>query len=102
MQWYDYLYCFLGGVFTANFFPHFIRGVTGAQFPTPFAKPPGRGMSSALVNVLWALLNIVVGYAFLWAAGFSRLDIPSLVTAFVGFALMSILLGRTFSQRVGT
>jgi MFS family permease len=31
------------------------------RFPTRFAKPPGKGLSSPMVNVLWALFNLVVG-----------------------------------------
>jgi hypothetical protein len=29
MPWYDYVMCFFGGAFTANFVPHFVRGITG-------------------------------------------------------------------------
>jgi hypothetical protein len=27
-----------------------------------FAKPPGKGLSSPTINVLWGLLNLVIGY----------------------------------------
>jgi hypothetical protein len=29
--------------------------------PTPFAKPPGKGLSSPTVNVLWGLFNAIIG-----------------------------------------
>ncbi len=62
MPWYEYVACFFAGVFLANAVPHFVKGVSGDAFPTPFAHPPGKGLSSPLVNVLWALLNVILGY----------------------------------------
>jgi hypothetical protein len=61
MPWYFYVLEFLGGMFLANGVPHFVQGVSGSPFPTPFAKPPGRGDSSPLVNVLWGIGNLVAG-----------------------------------------
>jgi hypothetical protein len=62
MQWYHYFSGFWAGMFFANFVPHFVNGISGNVFPTPFAKPPGKGLSSPVVNVLWALLNLIAGY----------------------------------------
>lgn len=62
VNWYDYLASFFAGVFLANVVPHFIYGISGDRFPTPFANPPGKGLSSPTVNVVWALFNLVVGY----------------------------------------
>lgn len=52
MNWYNYVACFLAGVFLTNMVPHFINGVSGGKFPTPFANPPAKGLSSPTVNVL--------------------------------------------------
>jgi hypothetical protein len=101
MPWYDYVMCFFGGAFTANFVPHFVRGITGTQFPTPFAKPPGRGASSPTLNILWALANLIAGFLLLQYGEFSVANWELLVTAFVGFALMAIMLSRVFTQRLG-
>jgi hypothetical protein len=60
MRWYFYLAYFLGGAFLVNAIPHFVNGVSGRSFPTPFASPPGKGQSSPMVNVLWGTLNAVV------------------------------------------
>jgi hypothetical protein len=68
MNWYNYFASFFAGMFLANTVPHFVHGISGDRFPTPFAKPPGRGLSSPTVNVLWALLNLVAGY-FLFRTG---------------------------------
>ena len=101
MQWYHFLLCFFGGAFMANFVPHFVRGITGTKFPTPFAKPPGRGMSPATLNVLWALVNLVAGLLLLRYGGFSTALWPLVMTAFAGFALMSLMLSNIFAQRIG-
>lgn len=102
MPWYDYLMCFVGGAFITNFVPHFVRGITGTPFPTPFAKPPGRGMSPPTLNILWALVNLVAGYVLLLYGAFSLAYWPLLVTAFAGFALMAIMLSSVFGRRLGT
>jgi len=52
---------FFGGAFLTNAVPHFVSGVMGEPFQSPFAKPPGQGLSSSTVNVLWGFFNIVVG-----------------------------------------
>ena len=60
MQWIDYVAYFFGGVFLANAIPHFVSGVMGKPFQSPFAKPPGEGLSSAAVNVVWGAFNILI------------------------------------------
>ena len=61
MPWYYYLAYFLAGAFLANGVPHFVQGICGDKFQSPFASPPGMGESSATVNVLWGWFNFVVG-----------------------------------------
>ncbi len=65
MPWYAYVAHFFAGAFLANGVPHFVQGICGNKFQTPFAKPPGVGESSAIVNVLWGAFNFVVGLALL-------------------------------------
>ena len=103
MKWYHYLMCFFGGVFVANFVPHFVEGITGNAFPTPFANPaPPAGVSNSQVNVVWALFNLIVGYALLRYGKF-RLsgELVPVVVAFIGFAAMAIMLAGVFSEMVG-
>jgi hypothetical protein len=61
MPWYHYLLQFLSGTLLTNGIPHFVQGLSGAPFQSPFAKPPGVGESSALVNVYWGFANLVGG-----------------------------------------
>jgi hypothetical protein len=72
MPWYVYLLELLAGALLANGVPHFVQGVSGAPFQSPFAKPPGIGESSPLSNVLWGLANLLAGALLLhcyWPAG---------------------------------
>ena len=57
----DYIAIFFAGAFLCNSLPHLARGLSGAPFPTPFAKPHGVGNSSPLVNFLWGAANFFVG-----------------------------------------
>ena len=56
---------FTAGVFLVNAVPHGVAGVQGRRFPSPFARPPGRGLSSPTVNVAWSALNAAAGAALL-------------------------------------
>ena len=99
MKWFHYLMCLLGGAFLANFVPHFVSGITGLEFPTPFASPPPpEGASSAPLNVIWALANLVGGYLLLRFGKFSLRDWPAVIPAFVGFAAMGLMLANVFSE----
>jgi hypothetical protein len=65
MPWYFYLVHFLAGAFFANGVPHFVQGICGNTFQTPFASPRGIGESSAVVNVVWGFFNFIVGAALM-------------------------------------
>ena len=62
--WYKYLLCFLAGCFFINAFPHLFNGLSGNFFPTPFADPPGKGLSHPTINVLWAFFNVFLSFIF--------------------------------------
>jgi len=53
VAWYDYVACFFSGVCGANLVPHFVHGISGDRFPTPFARPRGKGLSSPTLDVVW-------------------------------------------------
>lgn len=69
MSWYIYFAHFVAGLFLANAVPHFVNGISGERFQSPFASPPGVGESSPLVNVLWGMANLVIGYVLLFGVG---------------------------------
>ena len=45
MLWLPLLSFFFGGAFLANAVAHFVSGMMGRPFKSPFAKPRGRGLS---------------------------------------------------------
>lgn len=69
MAWYAYLAYFFAGAFLANGVPHFVHGISGSRFQTPFASPPAVGESSPLVNVIWGLVNFAIGLVLLYGVG---------------------------------
>ena len=99
MPWYNYIASFFAGMFLANVVPHFVHGVSGDPFPTPFAKPPGKGLSSPTINVLWALLNLAIGYLLLRAGRVSPANLASLFIFFAGIAAISLVSARGFQQK---
>src|SRR5271156_6577309 len=99
MSWPHYIACFFAGMFLTNVVPHFVHGISGDRFPTPFAKPPGKGLSSPTVNVVWALFNLVVGYILFQrgrVAGGERL---ALAVFFAGIAVLSIMASVSFQTK---
>ena len=99
MNWYNFAASFFSGMFLANTVPHFVAGICGNRFPTPFAKPPGKGLSSPLVNTLWALLNLLIGYLFFRAGKVAGADNLNLTVFFLGIAAISILCTLNFQHK---
>ena len=102
MEWIDYISYFFGGAFLANGVPHFVSGVMGKPFQSPFARPPGRGLSSSTVNVFWGFLNFVAAYLLLAHVG--RFDVhaaKAAIAAGLGILLMAAMLARVFGEHHG-
>jgi hypothetical protein len=99
MRWFHYLAYFFGGAFLVNAIPHFGNGVSGHSFQSPFASPPGEGLSSPTVNVLWGLLNLAIGYLLVCRVGRFDLRKTRHVLIFgAGVAIMAILLAHAFGR----
>jgi hypothetical protein len=99
MPWYFYIAHFVAGLFLANSIPHFVNGISGRAFISPFGNPPGRGESSAVSNVLWGGSNMVIGFGLLWFWPLAISDALDLVVFAAGFFLAAVGLASTFSQR---
>ncbi len=99
VKWYVILARFAAGLFLSNSVPHFVAGVMGHPFPTPFASPPGFGDSSAVTNVFWGAFNFAVGYLLVFGFGEFRLGLNLQVLALgVGGLLLSIQLAWHFGE----
>src|ERR1700675_1220747 len=99
MNWYHYIACFFAGVLLTNVVPHFVYGISGDRFPTPFAHPPGRGLSSHTVKVVWALFNLLVGYTLFRVGKVSNGDTPAIIVFFAGIVAISIMLSVRFAKK---
>jgi hypothetical protein len=99
MNWL-YLFSYLfGGVFTANAIPHLAAGTMGRAFQSPFAKPPGKGLSSSTVNVLWGLFNAFVGYLLVAHVGeFDPRSWTHVLSFGLGALVISLHAARHFGQ----
>jgi hypothetical protein len=101
MPWYTYIAYFFGGAFLVNAIPHFVSGVTGRPFPSPFAKPPGKGLSSPVVNVLWGAFNFAIAYFLLFRVGFFDVRTTHVLFVAAGGLVMGIQLASWFGRANG-
>ena len=99
MEWLHYAAYFLGGFFLTNAIPHFVNGVMGRAFQSPFAKPRGIGLSSSTLNVLWGFINLTVGYFLVWHVGSFDLRSTDQAAALgLGVLLFGIFIARYFGR----
>jgi hypothetical protein len=90
---------FFAGIFFANFVPHFVSGVQGRTFPTPFASPPFRGPSPPRVNVLYGLANLAAAYALLsYVADFDPRSALHAGAFGLGLTAWSLLITRSLAR----
>ena len=95
---HDLAYLF-GGAFLTNAVPHFVAGVMGSPFQSPFAKPPGQGLSSSTVNVIWGFFNLAVAYFLLCRLGdFNMNDLVDVAAFGVGALLISLFSAWGFGR----
>jgi hypothetical protein len=62
----EFVAYFFEGAFLCNCVPHLVCGLQGFEFPTPFAKPHGVGLSSPVVNFAWGFFNLVLAFLLFW------------------------------------
>ncbi len=99
MPWFHYISYFFGGAFLTNAVPHLVSGLMGRAFQSPFAKPPGKGLSSSTVNVLWGWFNIALAYAFTLRGGDFDIRSSADMAAFgLGGVLISMVSARHFGK----
>src|SRR5277367_3171623 len=99
MTWLHLVSYFFGGIFLANAIPHFVSGMMGQPFQSLFAKPPGQGLSSSTVNVLWGFFNAVVGYVLVLRVGqFDVRSTSNVLALAVGALVISLHSARHFGQ----
>ena len=88
-----YVFSFLAGLFAANGTPHFIKGVSGQKHQTPFGKH-----SSAVVNVCWGWINLVVAAIFLHFGHVRAHEYRAFALLALGALLMSLFNAMVWSK----
>jgi hypothetical protein len=99
MHWSNFIAIFFGGAFFSNTIPHLVNGVSGSPFQSPFAKPPGKGLSSSTVNVLWGFFNLLLTWLLLFrVASFDLRNSCQFLAAAAGALVMSLISARGFGR----
>ena len=99
MLWLHYLAYFAGGAVLTNAIPHFVSGVMGRPFQSPFATPRGEGLSSSTVNVAWGFFNLALAYLLICRVGaFDLRATPDAVALGLGVLLLGLASARGFGR----
>ena len=93
---WHYTAALFAGLFLCNCIPHLACGLRGEAFPTPFSKPRGVGLSSALLNFFWGFFNLVAGLSLLAVSGISLGLNPGFILFLAGFAGLGASMARHF------
>ncbi len=99
-RWYHYIIAFIaGGIFVNVFvFPHFINGVSGRPFPSAFSSPPGIGLSSPVLNIVWATINFSIACALVYFARLNQRHRSIALGYFTGGLAMAFYLAHYFGN----
>lgn len=99
MDWLVFIAWFCGGAVLVNAIPHLVSGLQGRPFQSPFARPPGVGLSSSVTNVLWGFVNLAVAYGLLaWIGAFDLNEWSHVAAAGLGGLLIGLALARHFGR----
>lgn len=88
-----YVLSFIAGDVFTNGIPHFVKGITGQKHHTPFGKP-----SSAVVNVIYGWVNLVVGGFLLHLAHPRAHILRASICFMLGSLLIAVLLANGWSR----
>lgn len=98
MAWYGYIAFFFVGIFGGNGLPHFVQGICGNRFQTPFASPPGKGESPPLVNVIWGWLNFLIAGILIYYFATPPVPVTAWAVAALGALLIAVGLAVHFGN----
>ncbi|MCB9751176.1 MAG: hypothetical protein H6713_14460 [Myxococcales bacterium] len=89
----------LGAALLVNSVPHTVQGVSGKPFQTPFASPPGIGLSPPSTNALWGGANAIAGILLLFGVGELEVGLDLHTTLVLGAGLLAAFgLARYFER----
>ncbi len=96
MKWYNYLAVFGAGFFLTNVIPHLVNGISGNEFPTPFATPSGVGLSSPTINIVWALINLLIAYTLIRVCKVKFNNTKGMAILFLGISICALMCAVNF------
>ena len=90
---------FFGGAFLTNAVPHLVAGLEGRPMQSPFAHPPGQGLSTSRTNAVWGAANVAAGWALLTQVGAFDIRAPEhFGAAFAGGFILAVLMSKRFGR----
>src|SRR5512135_2306023 len=96
--WGRYLACLVSGILFTNAVPHFFHGVSGETFPAPLGHLLGPGLPSNAANVVWGVVNLVLGYNMFVLGRLASQGKLGKVFFFAGVLIMGLFLASVFSN----
>ncbi|MBB3591264.1 hypothetical protein FHX08_001608 [Rhizobium sp. BK529] len=99
MPWIAYVVHFIAAACLTNGVPHFVSGVSGRPFRTPFVHLQGTNLSSPVTNVVWGWFNFLIAFLLFANIGPLYIGTPG-DTIFVaaGSLVAGVLLARIFER----
>ncbi|THD59108.1 hypothetical protein [Phenylobacterium sp.] len=99
MNWLHEIAYFFGGAFLTNALPHLVAGLQGKPFQSPFAHPPGQGLSTSRTNALWGAANVALAWLLLGKIGAFDIRAPlDAGAAFAGGFILAVLMSQRFGR----
>ena len=93
-----YFMILLAGALFCNCIPHLTCGLSGTDFPTPFATPRGLANSPPWLNFLWGASNLAVAIV-ITIRRFAPIEtIHGVILLAAGFLLAGTYLSMHFSK----
>jgi hypothetical protein len=100
MTWWHFLVAIPAALLLTNGIPHFIHGVSGKQFTSPFVGGPPN-LDSAVNNVWWGAGNLIVGGFLLWLIRDGLENWVLVLELLIVAVAFAALLARAFSGAGG-
>lgn len=95
-----YLPWFFSGLFCANGIPHFVNGISGKDFHTPFFyRRFVKRIPSPLFNTIWGLLNFLLALYLAPVKGWPEFGSEAGWAWGAGFAFAALGLALLFERR---
>ena len=95
--WWFYLVAIPTALLLSNGIPHFVQGMSGNKFPSPFSGGPGTA-DEPWRNVLWGASNLVIGGVLLWVIRDGLSDVWLIVELLVLGIAYATILGHAFGH----